>query len=91
MLAKRVPIERMIKMFCLQKIDDRTFEIYHAVYASDNLFLHYDWNQMLDNFTPHGNGYLLLKDDIPIGGAAIRKGKITAPFLIAPYITLQNG
>lgn len=72
-------------MFCLQRTDDRTFEIYHAVYAADNLFLHYDWNQLLDNFTPHGNGYLLLKDDIPIGGAAIRKGKITAPFLIAPY------
>ena len=71
-------------MICLQRIDDRSFEIYHAVYTADNLFLHYDWNQMLENYAPHGNGYLLLKDDIPIGGAVICAGKITSPYLIPP-------
>lgn len=72
-------------MFRLQKIDDQTFEIHHAVYAAENLFLHYDWNQMLENLSPCGNGYFLLKNEIPIGGAVICGGCITAPFLIPPY------
>ena len=72
-------------MYSLQKVDDSIFEIYHAVYAEENLFLHYDWNQLLENFSPAGNGYFLLRDHEPIGGAAIHGGKITAPFLIAPF------
>lgn len=73
-------------MKSLQFIDDGLFQICHALYSPENIFLHFDWQQMLDNFHPHGKGCLVLLDDVPIGGIIVEDDHITAPFLIPPFI-----
>jgi len=69
----------------LQKIKDEDFAVYHALYQPENIFLHFDWKQLQDNFMPKDNGYLLLLEGVPIGGAEVRNGYVTAPFLIPPF------
>ena len=66
-------------MKSLQFVDDGIFQIYYALYSSENIFLHFDWQQMLDNFHPRGKGYLVLVDDCPIGGMIVDDDRITAP------------
>ena len=71
--------------FQLIPISDQDFAVHHAVYCQENIWFHFDWQQRLDNFRTDGNGCLLLKDNIPIGGAAITPDRITSPFLIPPF------
>ncbi|MBR3874008.1 MAG: GNAT family N-acetyltransferase [Clostridia bacterium] len=73
-------------MKTLQFVDDVVFQTYHALYSPENIFLHFDWQQMLDNFHPHGKGCLVVLDDVPIGGIIVDDDYITAPFLIPPFM-----
>ena len=64
-------------MKTLQFVDDVVFQTYHALYSPENIFLHFDWQQMLDNFHPHGKGCLVVLDDVPIDGniSCFQRGK----------------
>ena len=68
-----------------KNINDHDFSVYHAVYSQENIFLSYDWTERVEVVGPKGCGYLLLRDETPVGGVVYQDGHITSPFLIPPF------
>lgn len=67
------------------RISDEHFSIYYSVYCMENIFLHYDWAERLRNVKPESSGYILLKEETPMGGVTLNKNHISRPFLIEPF------
>lgn len=47
--------------------------------------MNYDWKELIDNFMPNGNGTLIFKEGVPIGGITINNNHFSSPFLIPPF------
>ena len=67
------------------RISDEHFSRYYSVYCMENIFLHYDWAERLRNVKPESSGYILLKEETPMGGVTLNKNHISRPFLIEPF------
>jgi ribosomal protein S18 acetylase RimI-like enzyme len=70
--------------YLFQHVKDDYFSIHCAIYST-NIYMNYDWNELLDNFSPNGNGTLIFKDGAPIGGITINSNHLSSPFLIPPF------
>lgn len=70
--------------YLFQQVKDDYFSIYYSIYGT-NIYMSYDWKELLVKFLPNGNGFLLFKDGIPIGGVSINNNHLSSPFLIPPF------
>jgi ribosomal protein S18 acetylase RimI-like enzyme len=78
----------MSKYF-FQHTKDDYFSIHYAIYGT-NIYMDYDWKELLDSFSPNGNGILIFKDDVPIGGITINNNHFSSPFLIPPFCDIKE-
>jgi ribosomal protein S18 acetylase RimI-like enzyme len=70
--------------YLFQHVKDDYFSIHHAIYST-NIYMSYDWKELLDNFSPNGNGTIIFRDGVPIGGITINNNRFSSPFLIPPF------
>lgn len=70
--------------YLIQHVKDDYFSTHYAIYGT-NIYMEYDWKELLDRFSPNGNGILIFKDDVPIGGITTNNNHFSSPFLIPPF------
>lgn len=70
--------------FLFQHVSDDYFSIHYAIYGT-NIYMSYDWKELLEKFSPRGNGVLISMDGVPVGGIIINNNHISSPFLIPPF------
>lgn len=75
--------------YVFKNVKDDCFSIYYGIYGT-NIYMSYDWNEILQQFCPNGNGTLIFKDSVPIGGIIIRNNCFLSPFLIPPFCDLEE-
>lgn len=75
--------------YLFQHVKDDYFSIHYAIYGT-NIYMDYDWKELLDRFSPNGNGTLIFKDGVPIGGITINNNRFSSPFLIPPFCDIEE-
>lgn len=80
---------KIMSEYFFRPIEDNYFRIHYGVYGT-NIYMNYDWKELLDHFSPNGNGTLIFKDNIPIGGLIINKNHLSSPFLIPPFCDIKE-
>jgi ribosomal protein S18 acetylase RimI-like enzyme len=75
--------------YLFQHVKDDYFSINYAIYGT-NIYMSYDWQELIDKFSPKGKGTLVFKDGVPVGGVFINNNHISYPFLIPPFNALEE-
>lgn len=75
--------------YLFQNVKDDYFSIHYAIYGV-NIYMSYDWKELLNKFLPNDNGTLIFKDGIPVGGIAINNNHLSSPFLIPPFCDIKE-
>lgn len=75
--------------YLFQHVENVYFSIHYAIYGT-NFYIDCDWKDLLDKFSPNGNGTLIFKDGVPIGGIAISNNCFSSPFLIPPFCDIKE-
>lgn len=75
--------------YLFQHVKDDYFSIHYAIYGI-NIYMSYDWKDQLNKFSPNGNGTLIFKDGIPVGGITINNNHLSSPFLIPPFYDVEE-
>lgn len=75
--------------YLFQPINDDFFSINYAIYGT-NIYMSYEWKELLDKFSPKGNGILIFDQGTTIGGLTISKNHLCSPFLIPPFCDLKE-
>lgn len=75
--------------YLFQHVKDDYFAIHYGIYGT-NIYMNYDWKELLEHFSPNGNGTLIFKDGVPIGGIMINSNHFSSPFLIPPFSDIKE-
>lgn len=75
--------------YLFQHVKDDYFSIHYGIYGT-NIYMSYDWRELLEKFSPNGNGTLICKDSVPIGGINIYNNHFSSPFLIPPFCDIEE-
>lgn len=75
--------------YLFQHVKDDYFSIHYGIYGT-NIYMNYDWKELLEHFSPNGNGTLIFKDSVPIGGIIIHNNHFSSPFLIPPFCDIEE-
>lgn len=74
--------------YLFKHVKDDYFSIHYALYGT-NIYMTYDWNELLNKFSPNGNGTLIFKDGAPVGGITSNNNHLSSPFLIPPFCDVK--
>ena len=80
---------KQMSKYMFKPVKDDYFNIYYGIYGT-NIYMDYDWKELLEHFSPKGNGTLILKDGVPIGGLIINNDRFSSPFLIPPFCGIEE-
>lgn len=75
--------------YLFQHVTDDYYSIQYAIYGT-NIYMNYEWRELLKSFSPNDNGLLIFKDGTPIGGITINNNHLSAPFLIPPFCDIKE-
>lgn len=75
--------------YLFQHVKDDYFCIYYAIYGT-NIYMSYDWKELLGKFSPNGNGIIIFKEGVPVGGVTISDSHLSSPFLIPPFCDIKE-
>jgi ribosomal protein S18 acetylase RimI-like enzyme len=75
--------------YLFQCVKDDYFSIHYGIYGT-NIYMNYDWKELLEHFSPNGNGTLIFKDSVAIGGIIIHNNRFSSPFLIPPFCDIEE-
>lgn len=70
--------------YLFQQVKGDYYSVHYAIYGT-NIYMYYEWQELLNSSLPNNSGKLIYKDGIPIGGITINNNHISAPFLILPF------
>ncbi|WP_160687634.1 GNAT family N-acetyltransferase [Clostridium sp. C2-6-12] len=70
--------------YLFQQVRDDYFSTHYGIYGT-NIYMNIDWKEVLESCAPKGNGTLIFKDSVPIGGIIIHNNHFSSPFLIPPF------
>lgn len=80
---------KFMSKYLFQHVKDDYFSINYAIYGT-NIYMSYNWKELLDKFSPNGNGTLVFKDGVAVGGITINNNHFSSPFLIPPFCRLEE-
>lgn len=78
-----------MSQYLFQHVKDDYFSINYGVYGT-NIYMSYHWKELLEHHSPNGNGTLISKDSVPIGGLIINNNHFSSPFLIPPFCDVKE-
>lgn len=75
--------------YLFKQVKDDYFSIHYGIYGT-NIYMNYDWKELLEHFTPKGDGTFIFKNSVPIGGIIIHNNRFSSPFLIPPFCDIEE-
>jgi ribosomal protein S18 acetylase RimI-like enzyme len=75
--------------YLFKNVTDGCYSTHYAIYGT-NIYMSYNWEELLGKFSPNGNGTLIFKGGVPIGGVTIKNNRYSSPFLIPPFCDIEE-
>lgn len=75
--------------YLFQHVKDDYFSIHYGIHGT-NIYMSYDWKEIIEHLSPNGNGIFIFKDSVPIGGLIIGNNSFSSPFLISPFSDIKE-